>query len=38
MGYGTPLYFEVERVDHSPDRFVHIAGDWRPRSSGGAID
>lgn len=38
MGYGIPLYFEVERLQDGADRFVHIAGDWRRRSSGGAID
>jgi len=38
MGYGVPLYFEVERLQNGGDRFVHIAGDWRQRSSGGAID
>jgi len=38
MGYGVPLYFEVERLQNGADRFIHIAGDWRQRSSGGAID
>jgi 2,3-bisphosphoglycerate-dependent phosphoglycerate mutase len=38
MGYGIPLYFEVERLENGSDRFVHIAGDWRQRNSAGAID
>jgi 2,3-bisphosphoglycerate-dependent phosphoglycerate mutase len=38
MGYGIPLYLEVERLQNGAERFVHIAGDWRQRSSGGAID
>lgn len=38
MDYGRPLYFAVERLENGADRFVHIAGDWRQRGSGGAID
>jgi len=38
MGYGAPVYLEVERTESATDRFVHIAGHWLPRSSSGAID
>jgi 2,3-bisphosphoglycerate-dependent phosphoglycerate mutase len=38
MAYGIPLYFEVQRLQDEAVRFVHVAGDWRQRSSGGAID
>jgi 2,3-bisphosphoglycerate-dependent phosphoglycerate mutase len=38
MGYGVPLYFQVERLQNGADRLVHLAGDWRQRSFRGAID
>jgi len=38
MGYGVPVYFEVQRPEDGPDRFVHIAGHWRSRQAAGAID
>ncbi|HVZ34462.1 MAG TPA: histidine phosphatase family protein [Polyangiaceae bacterium] len=38
MSHASPLYLEVERLDTGADRFVHLAGDWRQRSSSGAID
>jgi 2,3-bisphosphoglycerate-dependent phosphoglycerate mutase len=38
MGYGVPVYFEVQRPEGGSDRFVQIAGHWRPRQVAGAID
>jgi len=38
MGYGAPIYLEVERTEGGPDRFLHVAGHWLQRASGGAID
>jgi 2,3-bisphosphoglycerate-dependent phosphoglycerate mutase len=38
MGYGVPVYLQVERTESGRDQFVHIAGHWRQRQSGGALD
>jgi broad specificity phosphatase PhoE len=38
MGYGVPVYLQVERTEGGPDRFVHLAGHWLQRQSSGAVD
>jgi len=38
MGHAVPVYLEVERTDGGSDRFAHLAGHWRQRHSGGALD
>jgi len=38
MDYGAPIYLALERPANGPERFIHLAGHWRPRQARGAID